>query len=260
MAAPATLAPVEDAQRVEALLRLGDSALVLSHRLSELTGKGPALEEDLAIANVALDLLGQAQFWLGYAGEIEGAGRDADALAFRRDAGGYRNLLLVELPNGDFGQVMARQFLFDTWHYLLLERLAASADPRIAEIAGKGLKEASYHLERSGEWMLRLGDGTAESHRRVQGAIDDLWMYTGEMMEPDAVDAAMAQAGLAPDLAALREPWLAHVTATLEEATLAVPASGWMQRGGRRGVHTEHLGYLLAEMQALHRAHPGARW
>ena len=233
---------------------------MLSHRLSELAGHGPALEEDLALANVALDLLGQAQFWLGYAGEIEGRGRDADALAFRRDAGAYRNLLLVELPNGDFGQVMARQFLFDTWHYLALERLAASRDARVAEIAGKGLKEASYHLERSGEWMLRLGDGTPESHRRVQAALDDLWMYTGEMFEADATDAAMAAAGLAPDPAALREPWAAHVGATLAEATLSVPAAGWMQRGGRRGVHTEHLGYLLAEMQFLQRAYPGAKW
>ena len=251
---------VAPAQQVEALLRLGDSALVLSHRLSELTGKGPALEEDLALANVALDLLGQAQFWLGYAGEIEGRGQDADALAFRRDAGAYRNFLLTELPNGDFAQVMVRQFLFDTWHYLTLDRLKDSVDPRVAGIAGKGLKEVSYHLERSGEWMLRLGDGTAESHRRAQTALDDLWAYTGELFEADATDAALVAAGFAPDPTSLRVPWEAHVGATLGEATLTVPPSGWMQRGGRRGVHTEHLGYLLAEMQFLQRAYPGAKW
>lgn len=245
---------------LEYLLRLGDNCLVLSHRLSELCGYGPAIEEDLALANVGLDLIGQAQFWLGYAAEVEGKGRDADKLAYLRDAGDFRNVLLVEQPNGDFAVTMARQFFFDTWHFLLLQQLAQSGDRRIAEIAAKALKETSYHLERSQEWMLRLGDGTEESHRRMQTAVDDLWMYTGELFEADEVEREIAERGLGPDLAALHQPWLRHVQSILEEATLRLPVSDWMQRGGKRGIHSEHLGYILAEMQFLQRAYPGATW
>lgn len=244
----------------EYLLRLGDNSLVLGHRVSEWCGHAPALEEDLALANVALDLIGQARLWLGLAGEVEGKGRDADQLAYLRDAREFHNLLLVEQRNGDFGMTIARQFLFDAWHHLLLGALQRSTDARIAEIADKALKEVTYHLERSGEWVIRLGDGTEESRRRVRTAIDLLWSYTGEMFEMDAVDQAMARSGAGTDLSRLREPWLAHVARILGEATVPMPQSGWMQRGGKRGIHSEHLGYLLAELQFLQRAYPGATW
>ncbi len=244
----------------EHLLRLGDNCLILGHRLSEWCGHGPVLEEDLALANVALDLIGQAKLWLSLAGEVEGKGRDADKLAYLRDARAFRNLLLVEQKNGDFGVTMARQFLFDAWHYLHLSEQRSSKDPRIAEIAEKSAKEVAYHLERSGDWVVRLGDGTEESRRRVQKAIDILWPYTGEMFETDEVDRALLETGVAPDLERLQGPWLEHVGAVLEEATLERPKPGWMQRGGKRGLHSEHLGYLLAEMQFLQRAYPGASW
>lgn len=244
----------------EYLLRLGDNALVLGHRLSEWCGHAPALEEDLALSNVALDLIGQTQLWLNLAGEVEGKGRDADKLAYLRDARDFRNILLVEQPNGDFAVTMARQFFFDAWHYLLLRELAGSKDGRIAEIAAKSLKEVTYHLERSRDWVLRLGDGTEESHRRMQAAIDDLWMYTGELFEADEIDRAMLREGLGPDPAALHEPWLGLVKATFEEATLSLPQPGWAQRGGKRGIHSEHLGYILADLQFLQRAYPNATW
>jgi ring-1,2-phenylacetyl-CoA epoxidase subunit PaaC len=244
----------------EYLLRLGDNALILGHRLSEWCGHSPALEEDLALSNVALDLIGQTQLWLNLAGEIEGKGRDADKLAYLRDARDFRNLLLVEQPNGDFAATMARQFYFDAWHYLLLRELTGSKDARVAEIAAKGLKEATYHLERSQEWVLRLGDGTEESHRRMQAAVDDLWMYTGEMFESDEVDQAMVREGVGPDLSSLHEPWLGLMRSTAEEATLTLPQSGWAQRGGKRGIHSEHLGYILSDLQFLQRAYPNATW
>lgn len=246
--------------KLELLLRLGDNALVLSQRLSEWCGKGPVLEEDLATTNTALDLLGQARLWLAYAGELEGRGRDEDALAYRRDAHEFRNVLLVEQPNGHYGDTIARQFYFDAFHLLLLRGLTRSADPRIAEIAAKSAKEVAYHLERSADWVIRLGDGTEASHARMQASVDDLWMYTGEMFIADAADAEMAQAGAAPDLASLREPWLAEVRKVFGEATLALPGEAWMQTGGKQGVHTEKLGFLLAEMQYLQRAYPDARW
>ena len=239
----------------EYLLRLGDNDLVLSQRLGEWCGHGPVLEEDLALTNVALDLLGQARLWLTYAGEIEGRGRDEDQLAFLRDAGDFRNVLLVEQPNGDYAETMARQFYFDAWHYLLLRTLRESKDSRMAEIAGKALKEVTYHLQRSTDWLIRLGDGTAASHGKMQGAIDDLWVYTGELFEMDAVDREVGC-----DLETLREPWLACVRRTLDQATLKMPSGQWMQRGGKQGRHTEKLGILLAEMQFLQRAYPGAKW
>ena len=244
----------------EYLLRLGDNCLILGHRVSEWCGHGPILEEDLALANVALDLIGQAKLWLALAGEVEGKGRDADKLAYLRDAREFRNLLLLEQNNGDFAFTMARQFLFDSWHYLFLRELHGSTDNRISEIADKAVKEVTYHLERSGDWVVRLGDGTQESHRRIQKAINILWPYTGELFEMDEVDDALLRPGIAADLEALRRPWLEHVGATLEQATLEHPKSGWMQRGGKRGMHSEHLGYLLAEMQFLQRAYPGASW
>ncbi len=244
----------------EYLLRLGDNCLILGHRVSEWCGHGPILEEDLALANVALDLLGQAKLWLSLAGEVEGSGRDADKLAFLRDARAFRNLLLLEQKNGDFAVTLTRQFFFDAWHYLLLRGLQGSPDGRIAEIADKSVKEVAYHLERSRDWMVRLGDGTEESHRRVQKAVDTLWSYTGEMFEADGVDAALVQSGIAVAPASLHAPWLDQVGATLARATLQQPELGWMQRGGKRGLHSEHLGYLLAEMQFLQRAYPGVTW
>lgn len=249
-----------DQARFEYVLRLGDNCLILSQRLSEWCGHGPVLEEDIALTNVALDLLGHARFWLSYAGEIEGAGRDEDQLAFLRDAGEFRNVLLVEQPNGDYAVTTARQFYFDAWHYPVLEKLQHSTDARVAEIAAKALKEVTYHLERSSDWVIRLGDGTPESHRRMQSAVDDLWMYTGELFEMDAVDQEMAERGIGVDLAAVREAWLERVQKTFREATLSAPAGKWMQRGGKQGVHTERLGYLLSEMQFLQRAYPGAQW
>jgi len=244
----------------EYLLRLGDNCLILGHRLSEWCGHGPVIEEDLALSNVALDLIGQTQMWLGLAGEVEGKDRDADSLAYLRDVGAFRNVLLVEQPNGDFACTMARQFYFDAWHDLLLRALSVSTYARIVEIAAKSLKEVRYHLERSSDWVVRLGDGTEESHRRMQAAVDDLWMYTGELFEVDGVDEALLSEGVAVDLAALRQPWLAQISAILEEATLELPKASWMQRGGKRGVHSEHLGFLLAEMQFLPRAYPNASW
>jgi len=253
-----------DEQLFQYLLRLGDSPLILAQRLGECVGHGPVLEEDIAQTNVGLDLLGQARLWLAYAGEVEArfaaAGRDEDQLAFLRDAGEFRNLLLVEQPNGNFADTTARQFLFDAWHLRLLRALAGSTDARIAGIAAKGAKEAAYHAERSGDWVIRLGDGTDESRAKMQAAIDDLWMYTGEMFAPDATELALVEAGIAADVRALAAPWRQHVDAVLAEATLKAPGETFMQQGGRRGVHTEHLGRLLAEMQVLQRAYPGARW
>jgi ring-1,2-phenylacetyl-CoA epoxidase subunit PaaC len=249
-----------DPARSEFLLRLGDNALVLAQRLSEWVGKGPVLEEDIALANVGLDLLGQARMWLTLAGEVEGRGRDEDALAFRRDAHEFRNTLLVEQPNGNYADTMARQFLFDRWHLLVLERLVTSSDERVAAIAGKAVKEVTYHVERSGDWVIRLGDGTDLSHRRMQAAIEGLWMYAGELFLPDAIDDTMAEAGVGPDLAALALPWRDAVGEVLDEATLVAPPDDWAQRGGRQGRHSEHLGHLLAEMQFLQRAYPDARW
>lgn len=243
------------------LLRQGDNALILSQQLSQLCGKGPALEEDMALTNVALDLLGQTRMWLSYAGELEGHGRDEDRLAYLRDAGQFRNCLLVEQPNADYAMVMARQFFFDTWHYFLMRALLASSDKRIAGIAEKSIKEVTYHLRRSGDLVVRLGDGTDVSHARMQAAIDELWTYTGEMFIYDAVDLAMVEQGVAPAAQALREAFLQHVSEVLLEATLTMPSpSAFMQRGGKQGRHSERLGYILAEMQFLQRAYPGVEW
>jgi ring-1,2-phenylacetyl-CoA epoxidase subunit PaaC len=244
----------------EYLLRLGDNCLILSQRLSEWCGHGPVLEEDIALTNIALDLLGHARFWLSYAGEVEGAGRDEDKLAFLRDAGQFRNVLLVEQPNGDYAMTTARQFFFDAWHFHLLKALRQSTDSQVAAIAQKALKEVTYHLERSTDWVVRLGDGTEESHRRMQAAVDELWTYTGELFEMDDIDSDMVQSGFGVDLEALRPAWTGHVEKAFAEATLQAPSGKWMQRGGKRGVHSEKLGYVLAEMQFLQRAYPNAQW
>ena len=247
--------------KVNYLLRLGDNALILSQRLSELCGKGPALEEDMALTNVSLDLLGQTRMWYEYAGELEGAGRDEDKLAYHRDAHDFKNCLLLEQPNGNYADTMMRQFFFDTWHYFLIRGLLSSSDERIAAIAEKSLKEVTYHLRRSGDLIVRLGDGTDVSHAKTQTAADELWMYSGEVFMYDDVDLAMVEQGIAPAAAELREQWLAHVATIFAEATLTMPSpDAWMQSGGKQGRHSEHLGYLLAEMQFLQRAYPGVQW
>ena len=244
----------------EFLLRTGDNTLILAHRVSEWCGHSPVLEEDIALANTALDLIGQTQLWLGLAAELEGAGRTADTLAYRRDTAAFRNVLLVERPNGDYGCTLMRQFLFDAWHLPFLEALQASSEPRVAEIADKAVREVAYHLERSSDLVIRLGDGTDESHRRLQDALDELWPYAGELVLSDETDASLAAQGIAPDPAALSAAWHASVDAVLGEATLQRPGSTFAHRGGRQGRHSEHLGYILAEMQFLQRAYPDATW
>ena len=247
----------------EYLLRLGDDRLVLGHRLSEWCGHGPILEEDIATSNIALDLLGQATMFLRFAGEVEGKGRDEDALAYFREVVDFRNCHMVELPRGDFAFTTARQFFFDVHAVVLLDALSRSTNASLAAIAAKSLKEAKYHVRHSGEWMLKLGDGTDESHRRVQKAVDDLWRFTPELFAADDVDRAMLAAGIAPDLGALEAKWAVLVRDVIERATLTLPhdvprAPG--MRGGRTGAHTEHLGHMLAEMQIVARSHPGATW
>ncbi|MBU3029453.1 1,2-phenylacetyl-CoA epoxidase subunit PaaC [Paracoccus marinaquae] len=243
------------------LCRMGDNTVVLGHRISEWCGHGPVLEEDIALANTALDLIGHTQMWLGLAGEVEGRGRSADDLAFLRDAYRFRNAKLVELPNGDMAVTLMREFLFDAWHFEMLTALTRSASARVAEIAAKALKEVSYHLERSSDLVVRLGDGSAESHARMQEALDRLWSYAGELFTADATDDAMAAAGIAPSLADLLAQWQRTVDEVLEEATLRKPEGRFdVHQGGKQGRHTEHLGYILAEMQFLQRAYPGASW
>lgn len=245
---------------VEYLLRLGDDRLILGHRLSEWCGHGPILEEDIALSNLALDLIGQAASLLRLAGEVEGAGRDEDALAYFRDGVRFRNCLLVEQPNGDFGVTMARQFLFDAHSVLTWEALAACGHAGLAGIAAKALKEAKYHLRHSSGWVVRLGDGTDESHARVQRAVDGLWRFTGELFRRDAVDDAVAAHGIALDTGAVKARWDAVVDDVFARATLVRPADAGMRHGGRTGRHTEHLGHLLATMQIVARSHPGATW
>lgn len=244
----------------ETLLRIGDATLILGHRVSQWCGHSPALEEDIALANVALDLIGQTQMWLGLAAEVEGKGRTADDLAYLRDAWDFRNPLLVERPNGDFGHTLMRQFLFDAWHFELLTALAASTDERVREIAGKAVKEVAYHLERSSDLVIRLGDGSDESRRRMQDALDACWSYTGELFLADDKDRTVAASGVLPDPESLRAGWDATIRDVLTEATLTIPDSTFAHKGGKRGVHTEHLGFILAEMQFLQRAYPGSSW
>lgn len=247
--------------RVEWLLRMGDTALVLAQRLGEWCGKGPALEEDMALTNTALDLLGQARLWLTYAGEFEGAGRDEDQLAFMRDSREFRNALLVERPNGTYAHTLMRQFYFDAWHHLALSQLCKSSDSQIAEIAAKAVKEATYHLRRSSDLVVRLGDGTEQSHDLMQVAADTLWTYTGELFFCDDVEAVLAGQGIVFDPAALKDRWHQYVAEVFAAANLQLPpTNAHMQLGGKQGVHTEQLGYLLAEMQVLQRSYPGAKW
>ena len=246
------------ADAADLALRMGDSTLILGHRVSEWCGHAPILEEDIALANIALDLIGQAQMWLGLAGET--LGRSADQLAFLRDAGAFRNLLICERPNGDFGHTLMRQCLFDGWHLAMLRRQVGSSEPRVAEIAAKAEREVAYHFERSSDLVIRLGDGTGESHARMQAALDALWPWVGEMFTGDATDAELAGEGIAPTPESLRAEWDATMDEVLAESTLIRPESDFAQLGGKQGRHTEHLGHLLAEMQFLQRAYPGATW
>ena len=241
-------------------LRLSDDLLILSHRLSEWCGHGPILEEDIALTNRALDHLGEARNLLTYAGQVEGLGRSEDDLAYGRMERQLTNVKLMELPNGDYARTIARCFLFDAYHLPLMQAMTKSGDAQLAAIAGKSVKEATYHLRASCEWMVRFGDGTEESHRRVQTALDELWTYTGELFETDAVSDEMVKTGIAPDIAGIRAAWGRTVDEVLKEATLARPADGFMASGGRKGLHTEHMGYILAEMQHVTRAYPGAAW
>jgi ring-1,2-phenylacetyl-CoA epoxidase subunit PaaC len=242
------------------LIRLGDDRLVLGHRLSEWCGHGPILEEDIALANIALDLIGQATALLKLAGELEGAGRSEDALAYLRDAVDYRNALIAELPNGDFAFTIVRQFLFSQFALLQAEGLTRSSNETLAGIAAKAVKEQRYHLRHCAEWVVTLGDGTEESHARAQRAIDDVWRYTGELFAADAIDVEAARAGAGVDPSTLETPWRTIVMDVFGRAGLSVPETRYMQRGGRDGRHTEHLGHLLAEMQIVARSHPGATW
>ena len=244
----------------EYLLRIGDDRLVLGHRLSEWCGHGPILEEDIAVANLALDFVGQASNFLALAGTVEGRGRNADALAYFRDAVDFRNAQLVELPRGDFAFTMVRQFLFDAYDVRLLSVLERSANSELAGLSAKALKEARYHVRHSARWVAMLGDGTEESHDRAQRALDELWSYTGELFAVDGVDRAVLEQGIGADLAALEPHWREEVAGVVAEATLRIPADGWVAAGGRQGRHTEHLGHMLAEMQILARSHPGATW
>jgi ring-1,2-phenylacetyl-CoA epoxidase subunit PaaC len=245
----------------EYLLRLGDNSLILGHRLSEWCGTSPILEEDIAISNTALDFIGQTQLWLGLAAERANDGRSADDLAMLRDAWDFRNILLVEQPNGNFGDTMMRQYLFDAWHVLILQGLCQSADTEISAIAQKVVKEVQYHIERSRDLVIRLGDGTAESHAKMQAALDRLWPFVGEMFHVDTVERDLIDRGIIPNVADLRGSFDAHVNDTLAQATLVKPASDFAHLGGKSGVrHSEHLGHLLTQMQWLQRAYPGATW
>lgn len=242
-------------------LRLGDDRLVLGHRLSEWCGHAPILEEDIALANIALDLIGEAQAFLNLAGELEGRGRDADKLTYFRDEREFTNLQLVEQPNGDFADTLVKQYLFHAFSNVYLEGLEHSKHPQLAALAAKSLKESRYHLRHTREWMLRLGDGTEESHARVQKALNQLWSFTGELFEADEIDLELAKAQMAPDLAGLKSKWQEIVKATLNEATLSEPdPKTFMQKGSRAGVHSEYLGHMLAEMQILPRSYPDAKW
>lgn len=251
---------VADSPLLRYTLQRADDALVLGHRLSEWCGHAPLMEEDLALSNTALDLLGQAQALYRYAAALEGAGRSEDAYAYLRDDRTFGNLLLVERPNGDFAETMVRVLLHAAYVEPYWQRLAGSTDATLAAIAAKAQKEAAYHLRHAAEWVIRLGDGTDESHARAQRALDDLWPFTGEMFAAGPDDAALIASGVAVNLDDLRPLWRATITRVLAEATLAMPADGWMQSGGRDGRHTEALGHLLADMQSLARSHPGATW
>lgn len=246
-------------------LSLADNSLIMGHRLSEWTGHGPTLEQDIAITNIALDLIGQSRNFYQYAATIISTEKNTntteDDLAYLRDANEFKNLLLTELPNGDWGKTILKIFFFSNWQYLLYQELIQSADTQLAAIAEKSLKEVTYHLRWSSEWVIRLGDGTPESHQRIEKSLEDLWPYTGEMFVNSPFEKEAAQNRIGIDVSTLQKKWLHKTKEVLEEATLEIPdENAWMQNGGKNGVHTEHLGFLLAEMQFLQRAYPGCEW
>jgi len=245
---------------VQYLLRTGDTCLILGQRIAEWCGHAPVLEEDIAMSNMALDLIGQARAVLTHAGAVEGRGHDEDALAFLRAERDYHNLTLAELPRGDFAFSVVRNLMTSTLLKLLWERLRHSSDSELAGIAGKAVKEARYHQQHAADWLVRLGDGTEESRRRSEQALAELWLYMPEMFEPDGVDEAAHASGLGPRWSELREPWLAEMSAVLDEATLAMPAETPFRSTGKQGLHTEHMGYVLTQLQYLQRAFPGGVW
>ncbi|MDX1941118.1 MAG: 1,2-phenylacetyl-CoA epoxidase subunit PaaC [Saprospiraceae bacterium] len=245
---------------LEYILQIGDNALILGQRLGEWCGHGPVLEQDIAITNIALDLIGQARSLMQYAAELEGKGRDEDQMAFLRDAWDFRNVLLVEQPNEDWAYTITRQFLFDAFNFYFHQELTKSKDEHLAAIAEKSLKEITYHLRYSSEWMIRLGDGTELSHAKMQNAVNDLWMFTGELTEMNEVDKIMIAEGIGVDLNIIKPLYDQKIAEILEEATLQKPADTWMQSGGKQGRHTEHLGYILADMQFMQRAYPNMKW
>ncbi len=241
-------------------IALGDDSLVLGHRLSEWCSNGPFLEEDLALTNVALDFIGRARFFYTHAAELDSKGRSEDDFAYLRDCRDYRNFLINELPNGDFAFTMARQLMVDTYDMLFYQRLQHSSDATLASIACKAIKESRYHLRRSRDWIVRLGDGTDESHTRSQNAFNELWGYANEMFDMSDDEVQLLDTGIAVNRAALRQDWDHAMTEVLEEARLEVPANDWAIGGGRQGMHSEHLGFMLAEMQFLQRSYPGLQW
>lgn len=249
-----------DDARLAYVLRLGDNALILGQRLVEVVAAYPELEEELANANFALDYIGQARMFYTYAAELEGQGRGEDDLAFLRDENEYGNVLLIEQPNGHFGDTITKLVLFESFYLLQLEALMSCSDDRVAEIAARAEKEIRYHLRHNVQWLVRLGDGTAVSHERVQRSLNNLWQYTGELFAPDEVDNLFEAEFDGPDLHVVRERWQVNVAANIAQATLEKPADAWMASGGKEGRHSEHLGYLIAEMQYLQRTHPGATW
>jgi ring-1,2-phenylacetyl-CoA epoxidase subunit PaaC len=244
----------------EYVLRMSDDSLILSQRLSEWCGHGPILEEDIALTNISLDLLGQAISLYDLAGELEGAGRNHDQLAYLRYENEYKNVLLVEQPNGDFAMTILRQFFFDAFRLPLYEALMQSPIEQLAAIAAKSVKETRYHLKHTSEWVIRLGDGTEESHQRAQDAIDHLWRYTNELFYENEIDQTLQAEGKVPSLAAIHTQWLSTVSEVLNEATLQIPANNWKFDGGREGRHSEHMGYLLSDLQYMQRAYPNMEW
>jgi ring-1,2-phenylacetyl-CoA epoxidase subunit PaaC len=251
---------VEQTPAVQYVLRIGDTALIHGQRLAEWCGHAPIVEEDIAVTNVALDHIGQARALLTRAGQLDRGGYDEDQLAFLRDERDYRNVTMAELPRGDFAFTILRCAMLATWLRLLWERLHDSSDAELAAIAGKAVKEARYHQQHAADWVVRLGDGTDESHARIEAALQQLWRYTPELFETDAVDEQASASGLGPRWDALREPWLAEMRALLADAGLAAPADSAFRSSAKTGVHTEHMGYILADLQYLQRAYPGGAW
>lgn len=250
----------EEQALVKYILRLGDDALIIGQRLSEWCSKGPVLEQDIALSNMALDHIGRTRLLYQYAAKLSGEELSEDDLAYKRDAHEFQNFLLLEQPNGHWGDTLARLFAYDTYNFYLWDKLTQSKNAQLSAIAQKAIKEIAYHAQWSAEWIIRLGDGTEESHLKIQKSIDEIWMWTGELFESDEVEQMMAAAGIGIDPKTLRDQWNSKVNQVLEIATLNRPEDGWMQTGGRKGVHTEHIGFMLAEMQFLPRAYPKAKW